>query len=202
MIANSIAAGPASSSRTTTTRWLRRLGLWVGLPLLFMIAAYGTLVYTFFHKFYPSVPPPHFTSPHGVSEAQRQDLEYFRTGGPRAGRAVIGGVPEVSRPLDDCTIRSGHRPYYGTCGQRPFELRARRALRDGHARLLASLSGPAELFLDDDVFPDARENARAGRHNSVHLRGLPRAARPRARLRIARVGKRSRALTRKGFRGR
>ena len=74
MIANSIAAEPASSTR----RWLRRLGLWVGLPLLFLIAAYGTLVYTFFHKFYPSVPPPHFTSPHSVSEAQRQDLEYFR----------------------------------------------------------------------------------------------------------------------------
>ena len=78
MIANSIAGEPASSSRATTRRWLCRLGLWVGLPLLFLIAAYGTLVYMFFHEFYPSVPPPHFTSPHSVSEAQRQDLEYFR----------------------------------------------------------------------------------------------------------------------------
>lgn len=78
MIANSIAAGPASSSPTTTRRWLRRLGLWVGLPLLFLIAAWGAVVYTFFHKFYPTVPPPHFAPPHSVSEAQRQDLEYFR----------------------------------------------------------------------------------------------------------------------------
>jgi hypothetical protein len=78
MMANVIAGGPASSSRTTARRWLRRLGLWVGLPLLFLIATYGALVYTFFHKFYPSAPPPHFASPHSVSEAQRQDLEYFR----------------------------------------------------------------------------------------------------------------------------
>jgi hypothetical protein len=59
-------------------RWLRRIGLWVGLPVLVLGAALGALVYAFLHKFYPSVPPPHFPPPTSPAQAQLQDLQYFQ----------------------------------------------------------------------------------------------------------------------------
>ena len=86
---------------------LRSFAVWGGAALLLVVLAGVTLVYTFLHRFYPAVPPPHFPAPRSIAEAQRQDLEYFRhyleydRSYPPAGRA------EASRLLEQYELQAG-----------------------------------------------------------------------------------------------
>jgi hypothetical protein len=58
--------------------WRRRLGLWISSCLVILVLCCGVVILLFFHRFYPSVPPPNFSPAHDLATAQWQDFEYFR----------------------------------------------------------------------------------------------------------------------------
>ena len=68
----------AGASGSESTSCLRRLSLWALSCLLILAFACGTVVFAFFHRFYPSVALSTFPPAHDLATAQWQDFEYFR----------------------------------------------------------------------------------------------------------------------------
>jgi hypothetical protein len=68
----------AGTSRSESTSRGRRLRLWALSSLLILAVGCGTVVFAFFHRFYPSVAPSTFLPAHNLATAQWQDFEYFR----------------------------------------------------------------------------------------------------------------------------
>jgi hypothetical protein len=68
----------AGASGLDSTSCLRRLSLWALSCLLILALACATVVFAFFHRFYPSVAPSAFPPANDLATAQWQDFEYFR----------------------------------------------------------------------------------------------------------------------------
>ncbi len=70
-------SGLADASPWEWASW-RRLPLWVASCLLILVLCCSIIVFLFFHRFYPSVPPANFPPAHDLATAQSQDFEYFQ----------------------------------------------------------------------------------------------------------------------------
>jgi hypothetical protein len=56
-------------------RW--RIAAWVGAAAGVLLLLCAAIVFAFFQKFYPAAPEANAPKPQNLTEAQRQDLDYF-----------------------------------------------------------------------------------------------------------------------------
>jgi len=90
-----------------TKRWLWRIALWLGSAVIVVLILFGTLIHTYQHQFYPTVPAPHFSAPQSIEEAQRQDLQYFRHYLEYDRAYTPAARAEASRLLGEYLSRAG-----------------------------------------------------------------------------------------------